>query len=199
MFQRNVLNTITAELVSIINMVYIVHMWFTSLKLCVFCWTTMHHTYIGKYRSMVSCYHTEAQEWISCNIGTLYIYIQNYKYSLYMAITISIVFSKNLSSKFHKYIVDGSYVYAFTLVFSLSLHPFARKSNLNWMILNDLYIMHCITVSVLLYEWLFSRECYRRGDNKFAKIKTRGKNYVLSFFYPKLKYSVEAYYMLMHV
>ena len=66
----------------------------------------------------------------------------------------------------------------FALVFILSVHhyhPFAAKSKLNRLILNDLSIMHCITIRVLLYEWLFSRECDLREDNKFVQIKTLGK------------------------
>jgi len=89
------------------------------------------------------------------------------------------------------------YVFFFALVFTLSVHhyhPFAPKCKLNRLILNDLSIMHCITIRVLLYEWLFSRECDLREDNKFVQNKNPRKMYVIRYLCTKLKCRVEAYY-----
>ena len=91
-----------------------------------FCWAPMHHIYIDTYRSNVSCL-LPRRAWISCYTCTLCIYIQNDKYSLYMAITISIVCWENISTKLNKYIVDGSICLFFTIVFVLLLSPVCSK------------------------------------------------------------------------
>lgn len=87
-------------------------------------------------------------------------------------------------------IVDESICLFFALVFTLSVHhyhPFAPKCKLNRLILNDLSIMHCITIRVLLYEWLLSRECDLREDNAFVQNKNPRKMYVIRYLCTKLK------------